>query len=631
MKALFLAALAGVSFAQLNKLYKIDPSKVNLQAVTTPLVENTAFGACSCDRTLNSCDAYCCCDQDCSSPILDFWKSNFDAYCAKSYSGREYKPFSQCMDSKHIYNYNKRMGMQVSEQNGQLCVEMDTGSMFSKYEGYIDGLSQEQIDRLEIKHDLAKIIHQSTPRRSINGNSNAFKKGEGIAIRQNGQIKNFPLPGKGVDGQCVNSNGASFLIPQESSECSQQVSNLETSCSQQLNAAVQVNGYQFYRGSLPSGSSLGSIQIQNVYLFDSDNNQLTSASLQASQYIGVSCQCNNALKEVQYTVQYSRGVSGLYAIERITADVVLYKSIQLNSTYCSGTSQKHASVLQSYSINYKVTDDGNAYYRSGNPGYLVGYPVLVAENAEGVKQVDANGFKLFSGDRSGFCFTTLDNTDKVDFTLSTLQFANNFRMSCSLALTQAQLKEYCTSGAATNLAVNKNNLQIFSQIIERLKMIGVFGNAAINYDGDWIDVLQENLDGISAPSTNNSAWDEDTHTCTHVAGIEISIIHSKLGYLEKPQTYIVSAKKTGIYETWKYSTDSTTNIANQKLFNHFVKVNFVEVLPDELQNDMTTTSGLFPKLPADLFYPLAIQSDSSSATNLLFSLVSLGLALALLF
>lgn len=63
------------------------------------------------------------------------------------------------MDSKHIYNYNKRMGMEVSELNGQLCVEMDTGSMFSRYEGYIDGLSQEMIDRFQIKHDLAKVLH----------------------------------------------------------------------------------------------------------------------------------------------------------------------------------------------------------------------------------------------------------------------------------------------------------------------------------------------------------------------------------------------------------------------------------------------------------------------------------------
>ena len=117
---------------------------MDLEGVTTPLVDNTAFGQCSCDRTLNQCDSYCCCDQDCSTPILDFWKSNYDQFCAKSYAGgQEYKPFSKCIDSKNIYNFNKRMGMQVSQQNkdGQLCIELDAGGIFSEYQDHIANFS----------------------------------------------------------------------------------------------------------------------------------------------------------------------------------------------------------------------------------------------------------------------------------------------------------------------------------------------------------------------------------------------------------------------------------------------------------------------------------------------------------
>jgi hypothetical protein len=46
-----------------------------------------------------------------------------------------------------------------------------------------------------------------------------------------------------------------------------------------------------------------------------------------------------------------------------------------------------------------------------------------------------------------------------------------------------------------------------------------------------------------------------------------------------------------------------------------MSVNFIEVLPDELINDRSVRSGLFPKLPADLFYPLQVQSDSSFAIS----------------
>ena len=62
MKTTVLILCAGLAQAQLNRLYKTDGLKVDLESVTTPLVDNTAFGQCSCDRTLNQCDAYCCCD-----------------------------------------------------------------------------------------------------------------------------------------------------------------------------------------------------------------------------------------------------------------------------------------------------------------------------------------------------------------------------------------------------------------------------------------------------------------------------------------------------------------------------------------------------------------------------------------
>ena len=114
--ALTLAVCVAAVAGQLNRRYKIDPARVQPNAVTTPIGDKTAFGTCACDRTQGQCDAYCCCDTECSTPILDFWRSNFAEYCAKSYSGgKEYKPLQQCVDKKHIYNYNQRLGMLVSE------------------------------------------------------------------------------------------------------------------------------------------------------------------------------------------------------------------------------------------------------------------------------------------------------------------------------------------------------------------------------------------------------------------------------------------------------------------------------------------------------------------------------------
>ena len=54
--------------------------------------------------------------------------------------------------------------MLVSEQNGQLCIEIDTGSMFSDYLEYIkpEDLTSEIIAKLNIQNDLSKVISGSS-------------------------------------------------------------------------------------------------------------------------------------------------------------------------------------------------------------------------------------------------------------------------------------------------------------------------------------------------------------------------------------------------------------------------------------------------------------------------------------
>ena len=87
--------------------------------------------------------------------------------------------------------------------------------------------------------------------------------------------------------------------------------------------------------------------------------------------------------------------------------------------------------------------------------------------------------------------------------------------------------------------------------------------------------------------------------------------YSKLGYLVNPQSYIVGAILKGTPVVWKSDVFS---------YYHTLSINFIEVLPDDLLNDATFTSGLLPKLPSDLFYPLSVVSDSSHAYTLAVSL-----------
>lgn len=76
-----------------KRLNNLDLTLVDTNKVTNDLsVENSALGGCTCDVTLNSCDAYCCCDTDCAAEIRDYWSKNSNSFCAKNLIGTTFKP-----------------------------------------------------------------------------------------------------------------------------------------------------------------------------------------------------------------------------------------------------------------------------------------------------------------------------------------------------------------------------------------------------------------------------------------------------------------------------------------------------------------------------------------------------------
>jgi Protein of unknown function (DUF1619) len=108
--------------------------------------------------------------------------------------------------------------------------------------------------------------------------------------------------------------------------------------------------------------------------------QLNDANV--ATFDSASCTCKSVLASADYTVSYSRRENGYYNIDKITADLSLYDSVQLDSAYCSGSTPKQpAYVPQSFSIKYQTTTSGgpNVFFKSGNPGYITGMPILMSE------------------------------------------------------------------------------------------------------------------------------------------------------------------------------------------------------------------------------------------------------------
>jgi len=104
---------------------------------------------------------------------------------------------------------------------------------------------------------------------------------------------------------------------------------------------------------------------------------------------------------------------------------VVYSSFTpSNSGVCSGLSQ--VSVPVSYGL--KFVPAGGQAFRSGNPGYIFGKPVIVKEGG----LVDRNGFNFFSDDQNGNCFTTLSSVNSQSYDLTPFEFGSNVRITCDL-------------------------------------------------------------------------------------------------------------------------------------------------------------------------------------------------------
>ena len=66
--------------------------------------------------------------------------------------------------------------MEVSSINDQLCVELDTGSIFSDYADYIQNFNDTSA---KITYDLTVPLHSQTSR-TASGVSNAYREGDAV-------------------------------------------------------------------------------------------------------------------------------------------------------------------------------------------------------------------------------------------------------------------------------------------------------------------------------------------------------------------------------------------------------------------------------------------------------------------
>lgn len=173
--------------------------------------------------------------------------------------------------------------------------------------------------------------------------------------------------------------------------------------------------------------------------------------------------CRNAIKSIDYTFTHSQSTTSY--IQQI--DVVL----TVQDIFFDTTLSQTPSITQSYSISW--TDEpptssisnssGNVVKRflflsktcslsyrsrSGNPGYLLGRPVLYGTLSGNMINMNEDGLEILKPPLQTLAkCPTLSSLD--DFQAESIKFGYDLLTSCVISLNRSELKKFCCEGAAS--------------------------------------------------------------------------------------------------------------------------------------------------------------------------------------
>ena len=163
--------------------------------------------------------------------------------------------------------------------------------------------------------------------------------------------------------------------------------------------------------------------------------------------------------------------------------------------------------------------------KSGNPGYLLGLPVLsgvlkskdILSLVNGVTTTttvtaiaqDTRGLTLLPKTTAGLCSTS--SADPVHSVL----FGHDSKFSCYLSLTQAQLGSLCTTGLSS----------YFGNVSTSL---GIWGNSDFQNVNQWITVEQSTPTFAGVRHSNNNSSSMHSHTshphCLQTHGLNSFVV-----------------------------------------------------------------------------------------------------------
>nr|XP_051679972.1 tectonic-3 isoform X3 [Oryctolagus cuniculus] len=432
---------------------------------------------CVCDLTPGTCDLNCCCDRDC---YLLHPRTVF-AFCLP---GSVRSSSWVCIDNSLIFRSNSPFPSRVFlDSNGiqQFCVHVNNTKL-----NYFQKLQKVNATNFQ---DLATEFggESFTSTTQTQSPLPFYKAGDPI-------LTYFPKwsvlsllrqpAGVGAGGLCSESNPAGFL-ESKSTTCTRFFKNLASSCT--LDPALDAASYyNFTVLKVPRGM----MDLQNLKL----QVPVTPAS-QTDPPLLAGNTCQNVVSQVIYEIE----TNGTFGIQTVTVSFG-----QTNLTVEPGTS-----LQQHFIIRFRSFEQSTAASlpgpRSGNPGYIVGKPLLALTGDM------SHSMTLLQSQGNGICSVKRHE----------VQFGVNAMSGCKLRLS----KDGC-----------RGQQQEIYQALHgqpRPEHVAIFGDADPAQRGGWTRILSKSC-SVSAMNC--------TSCCTIPVSLEIQVLWAYLGLQSNPQAHVSRAR-----------------------------------------------------------------------------------------
>ncbi|NXY58521.1 TECT3 protein, partial [Callaeas wilsoni] len=328
----------------------------------------------------------------------------------------------------------------------------------------------------------------------------------------------------GASGLCVDGNPAGFL-DSKSTSCTRIFANLSKSC--MTDPALDAASY--YRDFTVLKVPINDTIVQSM--------------------------------KVIYEIEYS-GMSGIQNV-----------SVQFKVSNISGNSksslQQHftvhfwVSILSSLQF-YQTRSLSHMLPRSGNPGYITGAPLLIA-NSGAMQHMG-----ILWSESDGSCSRFLRHT---------VQFGRNIRTGCKISLSPIPEDSNCS--------YMQRKLYKAFQGMNRTEDFAITGSAHSTQAEEWMTILIQNC---SVQAVNC------TSCCMVPVALEIQILWTKVGLLSNPQAQILGTRYFYQCHPLKFLNMSTVPVTTVVTFTDMT--DWPE--PPRGQPQMHW------KLPFDIFFPFKV-------------------------